>query len=598
MQTEIKEKLALVHARIKEKLTLTYAEAKENLRLFYTDLIKGLSEFIASIAFLIAAGLLIVIGFAIWSTLRDGTPASWYLGASLLILAVSILKSKNSAWFKFVRDTAGAASIGFLILTVVTACITPGDNTVVDDDVVQAMRASEFQLIHLHEQLEKFGHVVVFLVPLFLVALVFASRTVGTLKWAEKLGWFKQAVKLLLGGLAIASSFSMFASDSILGEGARQEKGRLQKVLTYVDKKEHEKLLEVARLRVETAALTAMTPSQKQFVAAAMLEAWQAPKLRPEARNALLLRAGEQVQAPDPAQPPAEVEQVNASIAERATAAGNSNGDPKKVLAKKLQESDSIDAFAQSEEGKYESKRREVVNEIVSSAMENGSDPFKKTFGFEEGLKPIKEGVSSMLGELFHVPDDVFKLAFDQLIDKLADTAYDKVTEPIVEKIRKKAQDRFADAVARTDPTALAHHEVLDALHYLGAVLPATLIERASDKLKRGMIGTSEDAAANYGLENGKFRIPGGGATADVQLAAAQKALDLFAGADQAVRGADPAGGQAGARGEDVRTADRMNEDILQLRQKNRTLHKQAEEVEQRRKFEEHEAERIAEPHR
>lgn len=321
----------------------------------FSQFVEKFSQFLVVALLMVVAVLLIIIGLLIWMTLRDGAPASVYLGIALAVLIAAHLSIKASSWALWVRDTAAAACIGFLLLTVLVAYVTVLSQHDVNDHTIEVLRSSELFFLHWQKQLDDFGSVAWIVVPLSLIALVFAGRSVAALEWAGKMVWLQRIAKYVLGGVTIAASFSMLASGPTLGHA----KGVLIKTLTYIDKKAHADLLKAARLRAQTAALANISDKQKRFVASAANAILHIPHLEPAAQEALLIQAGRQAFTEDSAAAASGDRAGQPELPEKSATVAIGDGDPMALLARKLKEAAPAEALAKSEHAKYEAKRSE-----------------------------------------------------------------------------------------------------------------------------------------------------------------------------------------------------------------------------------------------
>jgi hypothetical protein len=265
-------------------------------------MIKQLKEELPFALFLLMVGLAFALAYVVlsglWLLLSAGQPASWYLLIALIVMAVGWAKSASSVWFVLIRDTALAAAIGFALLAVVVAWFIKGVNQGdMNDETVRMLANSEFYFVQWHEKLETFGQFAAVLVPLSLVGLTLAGSGISRSVWARNIFWLQRVSKYLLEGVTVAASFSMFGSDAILGKAASAERTHLKAVMRYVTEKEHENLLKVAQLRVETAAMTDISTNQKKFIAETIGAVWNVPKLTQEGRVILAIQAGREVLA-------------------------------------------------------------------------------------------------------------------------------------------------------------------------------------------------------------------------------------------------------------------------------------------------------------
>ncbi len=502
MLAEIKQRIAAEFERLKQRIA------------------ERLDRTLGSLWALAVISSVILAGAWLCQVLASDKVLWYYLVGAYVLSNYSAAFTKKSEWFVFVRDTSIATVIGIgLVLLAsdwLSSQLRAGDSDELNEHTIEAARSLEMHIMALHEKLKHVGEIVVYVLPLVLIAMVFAGRA-AALKWAGQINLARWGLKILLGGVTIASSFTMFTSDAALGERASDARMRVVATLNRIEEKRREHWLEAARLKLETADIEVVdrTPQLRQALVMHVNQALLMVRAKPEAKSALLEVMGRTIATGSPLEaalvPGNKQEKVQDSThgitPETAQAMSPEALDMALTLA--LQQFGKAEAELAAAQGKHEESAQKLTDEIeteVRGDRENQellsddletlgkdgrTDLVKKVSGFAKGAETLNGAISKFIGESLHVPDSIVKLAFEPLIDKLIDVAFDKVSESRFRELHEEFLGKVKKSFKPTDPAA-PERVARRSAHALAEDIPRNLLEEA-DKMFN--TGSSSDEA-------------------------------------------------------------------------------------------------------
>jgi hypothetical protein len=251
------------------------------------DDVKGaVAGFLLSIPFVI---LLIGLLYS-FQHLALAWPAVGYLIAAAV--ALFLVRNSSNPWMRAAKGMLIPAVIGFAILSVLLIAMNWPTDAPRGDDVARI----EHQVLWLAKS------VPVSLTAgwpklLILIILIAVIRFAPAAQLVSRYVGLATIVRRIAAGLALATSFSFFTNDAVLGERARTAEERVAVAISRLEQQQRDALGKYLAVRVLNEALKTVGTSDAKYVFTLLTEVKETPDLTTRGRLHLASELGRQIAA-------------------------------------------------------------------------------------------------------------------------------------------------------------------------------------------------------------------------------------------------------------------------------------------------------------
>ncbi len=355
--------------------------------------------------------------------------------------------------------------IGFLLLTLATAYFVPVDGSLPELENAKQLHSLDLQLIHLREQLSFFTDHWWYIGPLTLMSLVLLGRIFGNSYLINQVLWLPKACKIVISSIAIATSFSLFATDDILGKAASRAEVKVIRDFKISRQDEYDSIARLIKTRASSELIRQTTPEQSQFIVNVIKHASSLPRLSESAKRELLLEVIEEVQIPEDHNDDQDTSRLSVQLTDAVKLDLLRN--PIQLYEKQKNDEKRMENLAKQAE-----EERSALVETISAPLSQANDL-------------TKEQVSEILGSMFQVPDSLVGVAAAQLLDIVAETSFESVCKPLVDGLVAKIQSKLPPITLDKKESNSISRRVFDVLHELAFERPQRILKNVENNIEK-----------------------------------------------------------------------------------------------------------------